>query len=358
MVSGLMLGTVLMLLPLAGFTRANALPQQMTEIPQIIEPVMSFIHSLPQAEEAEYGAHDVSLLFVGDMMFDRTVAARMKKAGSSYYPFEKIGDFKAGGFGHVDLLVGNLEGPVTGKKAAPVKEIDFGFDPFMAKVLADEGFDAVSQANNHTLDQGRGGAEESRKILTDNGLAVFGDQTRDDAANSLGIIQANGRKVALVGFNITDNALDKDAARASIDRALIQADRTVVFIHWGNEYKAKPSPDQVALAHWFIGLGVDAVIGGHPHWMQGIESYGGKPIVYSLGNFIFDQDWSAETGYGLAVTLIFKDRQTALNLFPVQIDKSQPEILTGSSRQGRLDRLAEISDPGLSQSIKQGELVF
>ncbi len=358
MVSGLMLGTVLMLLPLVGFTRADTLPRQMAEIPQVVTPVLTFFHTLPQAAEAERGIHDVSLLFVGDMMFDRTVATRMKNAGSSYYPFGKISGFRDGTFGHVDLLVGNLEGPVTGKKAAPLKSIDFSFDPFMAKVLKDEGFDAVSQANNHTLDQGRNGADESRKTLQENGLSVFGDEVRDDAEDSLTILQANGRKIALVGFNITDNALDKDAARASIDQALIKADKTVVFIHWGNEYKDKPNADQIALAHWFIDLGADAVIGGHPHWMQGIESYDGKPIVYSLGNFIFDQDWSEETGYGLSVVLNFGDKRSSLDLYPIHIEASQPTVLTGAVRDVRLEKLAQISDAALQDGIKSGTLEF
>ncbi|MDQ7815092.1 MAG: CapA family protein [Patescibacteria group bacterium] len=358
LVSGMMLGTILVLLPLSGLTRAKTLPQQMVEIPQIVAPILSSLHTLPQAEDAEPGIHDVSVLFLGDMMFDRTVATRMKKAGSSSYPFENIGGFRSGTFGRVDLLVGNLEGPLTAKKAAPVKSIDFSFDPYIAKVLKDQGFDAVSQANNHTLDQGRGGAEESRKTLLENGIGVFGDQVRDDAANSLTVLQANGKKIALVGFNITDNLLDKAAARASIDQALVQADRTIVVIHWGSEYKAKPNPDQVALAHWFIDLGVDAVIGGHPHWMQGVESYQGKPIVYSLGNLIFDQDWSEETNYGLAVTLNLKESGTSLDFFPIQIVKSQPNVLQGSARQQRLDRLAEISDPALAEGIKKGELSF
>ena len=125
----------------------------------------------------------------------------------------------------------------------------------------------------------------------------------DDEASSLAVIESRGQKVALLGFNTTDNPFDRDAASAAIESAKRQAGHTVVFMHWGQEYKAKPDTAQVELAHWFIDQGVDAVIGSHPHWVQSVEEYRGHPIAYSLGNFIFDQDWSEETNLGLVVGL-------------------------------------------------------
>ncbi|MFA6447781.1 MAG: AmmeMemoRadiSam system protein B [Patescibacteria group bacterium] len=296
---------------------------------------------------------NVSLLFLGDMNFDRNVATRSKSDKS--YPFLKIAGTENRFFSGQDLIVANLEGPVTTKRAAPDKgNVDFMFDPKILDVLKKYNISAVSQANNHTYDQGGTAAQASRDAIKRAGLAVFGDQVKDDEAHALTIVESRARKIALLGFNITDNALDKKEAAQDIASAKMQADYTVVFMHWGAEYQAKPNKTQTDLAHWFIDQGVDAIIGSHPHWMESVEVYRNRPIAYSLGNFIFDQDWSAETNLGLAAGLVLNEQGSELHLFPIQITKSQPRLLTGTDRQTRLDYLASISDPSLSSQIKQG----
>ncbi|MBU2566487.1 AmmeMemoRadiSam system protein B [Patescibacteria group bacterium] len=299
----------------------------------------------------------VSLLFLGDMMFDRTVATRSNASGSLSYPFAKISGQEDRFFKGQDFVIGNLEGPVTDQRRAPDKgEVDFMFNPKIASVLKNVGIDAVSQANNHTLDQGRLGAEQSHQYLNEAGLVAFGDQVNDDAESSLAILESRGQKVAVLGFNITDNALDKQDALEALRIAKEKSDYQVVYIHWGAEYQAKPNQSQIDLAHWFIDNSVDAVIGAHPHWMQSVEVYNNSPIVYSLGNFIFDQDWSVETNKGLTVGLVFSEKGTAVHLMPIQITKSQPAILVGLERQNRLNRLAEISDESIAEQIKSGIL--
>ncbi len=296
---------------------------------------------------------NTSLMFLGDMNFDRNVATRSKSDKS--YPFLKIAGTENRFFSGQDLIVANLEGPVTAKRLAPDKgNVDFMFDPKILDVLKKYNISAVSQANNHTYDQGGAAAQASRDAIKRAGLAVFGDQVKDDEAHALTIVESRARKIALLGFNITDNALDKKEAAQDIASAKMQADYTVVFMHWGAEYQAKPNKTQIDLAHWFIDQGVDAVIGSHPHWMESVEAYRNRPIAYSLGNFIFDQDWSAETNLGLAAGLILNEQGSELHLFPIQITKSQPRLLTGTDRQTRLDYLASISDPSLSSQIKQG----
>ena len=299
----------------------------------------------------------VSLLFLGDMMFDRNVASRSNKIGSLAYPFAKISGKEDRFFMGQDFVIGNLEGPVTDQRRAPDKgEVDFMFNPMIADMLKNVGLDAVSQANNHTLDQGRLGAEQSRQYLDEAGLVAFGDQVNDDTESSLSILESRGKKVAILGFNITDNALNKQDALTALDQAKKRSDFQVVFIHWGAEYQAKPNQSQIDLAHWFIDNGVDAVIGAHPHWMQSVEVYNNTPIVYSLGNFIFDQDWSVETNKGLTVGLVFSEQGSEVYLMPIQITKSQPAILIGAERQDRLKRLAEISDKNLETQILDGVL--
>lgn len=295
-----------------------------------------------------------TLLFLGDIMLDREVRNRMARSDDPLFPFQEIRDSENRFFRGMDAVIANLEGPVTPTRRAPEKSIDFAFDPSVTALLHDIGITAVSQANNHQLDQGRAGADDSRRLLADAGIHAFGDQVRDDAESSLMILDQRGQKTAILGFNVTDNPLDRDAASAALADARRDANHVVVFMHWGNEYQARPSTVQTNLAHWLIDHGADAVLGAHPHWMQSVEIYQNRPIAYSLGNFIFDQDWSTETRQGLVAGLAFLPNHTKLYLFPIQIDQSVPHLLSGDDRRARLDHLADISNPALAEMIRRG----
>lgn len=291
------------------------------------------------------------LVFFGDIMLDRNVRNRMAKAKDVGYPFAKIRTSPEL-FSPQDIRIANLEGPVTAMRRSPVKEIDFAFDPSVVPMLYDVGITAVSQANNHTLDQGRAGASDSHEALSRAGILAFGDETRSDATSSIAYIVSEAETIALVGLNSSNASLDQNRVRQTMETARINASKVIVFMHWGDEYHDKPNAKQVAFAHWLIDNGADAVIGGHPHWMESVEVYNGKFIAYSLGNFIFDQDWSIETRYGLAVRL----SGSFVSLYPIHIVASQPMLTVGAERQARLDRLAAISDPILSDQIRRGEI--
>jgi poly-gamma-glutamate synthesis protein (capsule biosynthesis protein) len=295
----------------------------------------------------------IRLLFVGDIMLDRNVLNRTVVAKSDRYPFEKL---PLGWFDTYDYAVANLEGPLTATRRPPEKSIDFQFDPARwIPVLKATGIDAFSQANNHALDQGAEGYADSVQRLKRAGFLVFGHQVQDgDIAFATTTIR--GKTVGFLGYNVTDNVLDKEAARAVFQRAKPEVDWLLVFMHWGTEYHDAPDPSQVELAHWFIDEGADAVIGGHPHWVQGISSYKGKPIVYSLGNFVFDQDWSEETKQGMAIGLRLAPGHLEVTPIPLQITASQPQVVEGPA--SRLEVLANISDPELRPQIKAGKVVF
>ncbi|MCE9586405.1 CapA family protein [Candidatus Uhrbacteria bacterium] len=295
----------------------------------------------------------IRLVFVGDIMLDRNVKERMRIAKDLAYPFRKL---PAGWFNSFDYAVANLEGALTDKRRAPEKSIDFQFDPAVAPILKTQGIDAFSQANNHALDQGNPGYADSVRRLREAGFLVFGHQVQDDAI-SLATTTVQGRRLAFLGFNTTDNPIDRDAASQSITLAKQQADTVIVYMHWGTEYRDKPDASSVELAHWFIDNGVDIVIGGHPHWAQGFSTYKGKPIVWSLGNFVFDQDWSAQTRQGLAVEIEIGDR-IVVKPIPLQIDASQPRIVEGEERAKRLEALSKISDATLAKQIRDGVVAW
>jgi poly-gamma-glutamate synthesis protein (capsule biosynthesis protein) len=340
--------------------RAAGRPGDHSEIATTISPLSTTnasVNTRSPGRPVASPPDSLSILFLGDIMLDRNVTGRMKKANDPLYPFANIRDEQGQYFHGQDLVVANLEGPVTAVRRPPVKTIDFAFDPSVVQALKAVGINAVSQANNHTLDQGRAGADDSRRNLSDAGVAAFGDEVRDDLASSLSVVTVRGERIALLGFNITDHSMDRVAVAKDIEEAKATSSRVIVMMHWGTEYTAAPNTSQTELAHWFIDQDVDAVIGGHPHWMESVEVYKNHPIVYSLGNFVFDQDWSVETQFGLAVKLVFSEASsTELQLLPVSIVKSQPHFLTGTERDARLNRLASISDSSLALQIKEGKI--
>lgn len=294
------------------------------------------------------------LLFVGDIMLDRNVARRSKEAGDVAYPFKKL---PSGWFDSFDYAIGNLEGPVTDRRRAPEKSIDFLFDPSVIPMLKAQGIDAFSQANNHALDQGSVGYSDSVRRLREAGFLTFGHQV-DDGSVSLATTTVNGTRVAFLGYNTTDNPLNRTQASPVIALAGEESDVVIAYVHWGNEYRDKPDASSIETAHWLIDQGVDVVIGGHPHWTQGFSSYKGKPIAWSLGNFIFDQDFSIETRQGIALALTTKGKEIIFEIIPIQIDSSQPHVVEGEERVKRLEALAKVSDEELREQVRGGRIGF
>ncbi len=297
---------------------------------------------------------EARVLFVGDIMLDRTVATRAREAKDLTYPFKKL---PAGWFDSFDYAVGNLEGPVTSQRRTPQKSIDFQFDPAFVPVLKARGLDAFSQANNHALDQGAAGYEESMQHLRKAGFLAFGHQVSDGEI-ALATTTIKGIRFAFLGYNTTDNPLDRAAAAPVIASASSGSDVLIAYLHWGAEYKDRPDAASIELAHWLIDQGVDIVIGGHPHWARGFSSYKGRPIAWSLGNFIFDQDWSLQTRQGLALVVTVKSGLVQFEPIPIDINLSQPSVVEGIERAKRLEALAAISDPDLREQILAGKMGF
>jgi hypothetical protein len=132
-----------------------------------------------------------------------------------------------------------------------------------------------------------------------------------------------------------------DKVAATVRQAKQNADVVIVYPHWGQEYTAKPNPDQVRVAHALIDAGADMIIATHPHWVQGAEIYKGRLIAYSLGNFVFDQTWSTETEQGAALELVFwGPRLVGASFVPVQIeDAHRPRFLDDRAGAEILNRI-------------------
>jgi poly-gamma-glutamate capsule biosynthesis protein CapA/YwtB (metallophosphatase superfamily) len=307
--------------------------------------------TIPEEKKA---TTSIRLLFVGDLMLDRNVGARSRAAGDLSYPFRHLPTDWISSF---DYAVANLEGPITALRRPPEKSIDFQFDPKMITVLKEQGFDAFSQANNHALDQGHQGYADSVSALRRAGFLVFGHQVQDGEI-ALATTTIKGKTFAFVGWNTTDNPIDLKQAEGVLKTIRPQVDYVIAMMHWGAEYQDRPLPAVVSLTNWLVDHGVDIVVGGHPHWVQGLEDVDRHPAAYSLGNFVFDQDWSRETQQGLALALTIEDEKITVEPIPLAIEKSQPRIVIGAEREARLKALARISNPMLEQEILAGSVAY
>jgi poly-gamma-glutamate synthesis protein (capsule biosynthesis protein) len=292
-----------------------------------------------------------TILLVGDIMLDRGVEDLIKQ-NSIYYPSQKIGHFLRG----VDIVFGNLEGPIV-KNPPELSDnsLKFAFNPEVIKGISWCNFNLFSLANNHILDMGKEGLEETKEWLKKYGINFVGDLLSGSSDNL---------NSAFLRDNITFLAFNQIFPFIVKEEEIIKTIKTVkssnpdnfliISLHWGEEYKLINSSAQQSLAHKIIETGADLIIGHHPHVVQNIEKYQGKLIFYSLGNFIFDQYFSPDTQQGLAVGLeIYPDRLIC-RLFPLQINLSQPVLMEQNKASEFLVQLAKRSDDKLVDEIKDG----
>jgi len=292
-----------------------------------------------------------TILLVGDIMLDREVENLIKQ-NSIYYPFQNISHFLRG----IDIVFGNLEGPVVENPPEfPDDSLKFAFNPEVIKGASWSHFNLFSLSNNHTPDMGKEGLEETKEWLKKNWINFVGDPLSGSLDNlNSSFLRDN---ITFLAFNQIFPFMDKEEEIIKTIKAVksLNPDNfLIVSLHWGEEYKLINSPVQQSLAHKIIEAGGDLIIGHHPHVVQNIEKYQGKLIFYSLGNFIFDQYFSPETQEGLAVGLeIYPDR-LAFQLFPLQINLSQPILMERDKASEFLIQLANRSDNRLEDEIKSG----
>lgn len=256
--------------------------------------------------------HSVTVSFVGDIMLDGLPGKAIRRGRDPFAPFSGI---LAGS----DIRIGNLECVIATKGKAEDKPYTFRAHPRTIAVLKRH-FDAVSLANNHTGDFGPEAFAEMLDLLDRQRLPHFGGGRDLTSAHTPLLIERNGLKIAFLGyveflprsfeadFDKPGSAWSEDEqVSADIRAARIRygADLVIPFMHWGFEYEPSASLRQQQLARLMIDAGADAVVGAHPHVTQNIEQYKGKPIVYSLGNFVFDgfRDKDANTGWLLRLEL-------------------------------------------------------
>ncbi len=262
-------------------------------------PSGTFFQSQP-SEEGEV-IEDVELLFVGDIMMSRYIGELISREGGSDFLFEYVRDVLS----DADIVFGNFESPVSRRGVDQGGIYSFRTDPDALGGLARAGFDIVSLANNHIFDWGSEALVDSPKHLEEHGILSVGVGGTDLEAREPKVITRKGVSVAFLAYSqfapkksIPAVArLDEDLVIKDIQsiRTSNAADIIVVTVHWGDEYETQENVDQQRLARLFVDAGADIIIGHHPHVLQSVEEYNNGLIAYSLGNFIFDQNFSTDT---------------------------------------------------------------
>jgi poly-gamma-glutamate synthesis protein (capsule biosynthesis protein) len=321
----------------------------------------------------------ITLLFSGDVTlgfhYEEYVEEQIGKGAPRDqmlgWGFEKVKGLTT----KADLFVVNLECPFTARGEKLPKNFNFRASPQLIAALEAGGVDVASLANNHMMDYGEVGLLDTLAALDAAKIAHFGAGRNLAAARAPAVVTVKGTRIAFLGYfflgdrNIEppaviatdatpgvaghhdDLKLMKEWLVADLAAAKARADLVIPFFHWGREGKTQPEPYQVELAHAAIDAGAAAVIGSHPHVLQGVELYKGAPIAYSLGNFVFGGNWNPGDKRTALLELKFRGGAFAGHkLYPAFSDRYpevpvQPYLAEGDAGVSVLQHIDSISKP-------------
>ncbi len=325
--------------------------------------------------EAVDGSAPIRIGVVGDIVPGRNVHLHMLQYGDFTRPFQRV----AALLRSFDITVANLEGNLSDTLPQPADphSVSFVSSPAMLEGFMLAGIDAVTLANNHSVwnDEGWGvqGLLDTIVALDTYAIPHFGAGPNLAAAREPWVFTAEGTRIAFLGIDaVTANyevepgaatgVLDVDAG-ATVDgagtnpylaaqvaediaAAAAIADVVIPYFHLGAEYVAVVPPWAVQAAHAAIDAGAAMVVTNHPHLIQGMEIYAGKPIVYSPGNFILDQMWAAEVRSGYALEIVLRGTAiVGLRIHGVEIeDFHQPRPMSSGEQAALMDRFWAATD--------------
>ena len=278
---------------------------------------------------------NVSIAVTGDVMFARNMQSVLSLDSS---PFNGVSDVTS----RVDLLLINFENAATKTDNVLKGDVPLKCNPIYVNLAKANNLTVAALANNHALDYGVNGMKDTISYLKEANITPIGAGNTEDEAHAAVIEEVNGRKITILNYMDSENfaeysqdvmpyAKNSNAGYSaySSDDAFKQisqnndSDMIIAYLHFGNEYSNSPNDNQIKIAHELIDFGADAVVGSHPHVTQGIEMYNGKPIFYSLGNFIFDQsNPSTHSAYFVKFDLI--DNTCQATVYPIYVSNYLP----------------------------------
>ena len=305
--------------------------------------VFDIMRHCPRSEErsdiSEPGRFDIAI--TGDIMTGRDITDQLNTRGVDY-PFKDVEpELKK-----CAIIFGNLESPLVyeDKEAGLVKngkkQVYLYSKGKAADGIKDAGFNIMSLANNHALDYGQDGLNQTMEILKSKNIDFCGIRKGDmSKANEPCIKTVNGARIGFLcysdvsnkEFNSTRNSYGTIPAlpaeiEKDINNARPMVDVLIIYLHWGRENNPVQDIQYVTARH-LIDMGADIIIGSHTHVFQDVEAYKGKYIFYGLGNFVFDMK-REDTKYSAILELRIEDRKISrLKLVPVYLENNRPEII-------------------------------
>lgn len=299
----------------------------------------------------------ITVAAVGDIMLDGSARPEMVRFGYDH-PFAATGDLLRG----ASIAIGNLEGPLTdGGTPENDKQYLFRSPPGeVAPALARAGFDVVSLANNHILDFGVEGLSHTIEILKQHGIAPVGAGENLAAARRPVILEREGHRIAFLAYSLTFPesfwATRERAGtafghakhiRADVRKAARKADLVLVSFHWGREATTELRDYQTELGRHAIDAGAHAVIGHHPHILQGVERYRDGVILYSIGNFAFGSYSPRSRSSAIAMLTFNGGRLQSARLVPLNVHNAdvvfRPTPLSGAAADSVVTELQQLS---------------
>ena len=280
----------------------------------------------------------------------RSFQSYANKYGPDYF-FQNVRSL----FESDDLTIVNLEGPLTtSDDMRSGRTFNFRGDPKYVQILSGSSVEIANVANNHSLDFGEEGFNETAQVLEDAGIGVSG-------FSRVYFTDVKGVRVCSLGF--TEWAYSQEQLEKAVRAAREQCDLLIVSIHWGEEGNHSATDTQVKLGRAMVDAGADLIIGNHSHVYGGVELYKGKYIIYSLGNFCFggnrnpaDKNCTIfQQTFNISLDGAVSDG--GINIIPARISGQnstndfQPYILSGDAALTQLKKVAAVSNVDASQML-------
>ncbi|MGE8204595.1 CapA family protein [Heyndrickxia sp. NPDC080065] len=322
--------------------------------------ILLFSLSSPQSKAV---TSPIRITFAGDLMMDWSVKETINKKGVDY-PFQQVKKEIT----NSDFAVVNLETAVTTRTSKFPKEYNFKSNPSALKGVKNAGFDMVSLANNHSMDFKREGLIDTMAALKKYQLPYIGAGYNSKEAYTAKTYKLKGKKVTFLAFSrvLPDlswvaqsnraglaNGYDLNLMTTTIKKAKAKSDYLFVFLHWGVERNKRPEAFQRTWAKKMIDAGADGVIGSHPHVLQGFEYYKGKPIAYSLGNFLFPDYVTGDKAQTGLLHIDINQNKLTMSITPYKIYKDQIISQSSTERKKVWKNLQSIS---FGVTIKAGKI--
>ena len=296
-------------------------PPSLTLPGPTFESIISTNHSWTATLSAQ---KKMVLAATGDVLLARFINSKAVTTNDYLFSYKPTKELLSA----PQLTVINLETPILADcPLSNTGTVFCGSDKHIDGLLY-AGVDLVNLANNHSFDFGSSGFEQTKSLLQEKNLSIV-------YPSHPATFNINNQRFVFLSYNdIPDRtpggnkAIDPVKLADDIKSVRKDADIVVVLFHWGIEYTTSVSARQVFLAHAAIDAGADLILGNHPHWVQPLEFYNDKLIVYSHGNFIFDQYWSLPTRFGvIGFYTYYENKLVDVSFTTVYTDPSGQTVL-------------------------------